>query len=229
MATTLGNLIDDCEADLLDSGNTTWAAADIEQWCRDAIADYSLHFPRQRTATITTVDGDRKYAIGTDLIEVINVEYPISQDPPQFLRRKSMYDPDFYDSDDHYDVIQQDDDASGASLYLSAESTVADQSIYVTYLATHDNTIATGGNLTVPVAHHHILRNYVLWRATLQRKAAEEASPTSSSSLLMSQLAVNADRARRSYTDVLAKALYAWQRAGPVSWKDAADESTRIY
>jgi hypothetical protein len=69
----------------------------------------------------------------------------------------------------------------------------------------------------------------VLWRAALQLKAIEEASPTSNSSLLMSQYAINVDRSRRAYVDSLAKAVYAESKSGPVSWSGQTEETTRIY
>ena len=81
MATTLQNIIDACEADLGDSGNATWSAADITQWCRDAIADYSVHFPRVLTDTITTSDDDRTYDLNADFLDPISVEYPTGEDP----------------------------------------------------------------------------------------------------------------------------------------------------
>ena len=54
--TTLRSLINLCEADLSDTANATWTAVDIEQWIRDAIADYSAHFPRVNSETIAAAD-----------------------------------------------------------------------------------------------------------------------------------------------------------------------------
>jgi len=51
---SLQNLINSCEAHLGDSANATWLTADIEQWCRDSIADYSLHYPRVLDQTVVT-------------------------------------------------------------------------------------------------------------------------------------------------------------------------------
>ncbi len=68
-----------------------------------------------------------------------------------------------------------------------------------------------------------------MWQALHQLLVTEEASPTSNSSLLMSQHAVNVDRARRAYVDSLAKALYATSKSSLVSWLNQTDETERIY
>ena len=226
--TLLSALINACEADLADSGNATWSAADVEQWCRDAIADYSLHFPRIKQQDITTSLNDRQYDLNADFRTVLEVEYPQGEDPPEFLKPRSQYHPSFWTEDGFYSVYHHHDDADPDELLISTKP-AASETIRVKYQTVHDNTILTSAAITVPDEHHHILRNYVLWRAALQLKATEEASPTSNSSLLMSQLAINVDRARRSYVDSLAKAVYADSKSAVVSWKDQSEETTRIY
>lgn len=226
--TTLQKLIDACEADLSDSGNATWAAADVEQWCRDAIADYSLHFPRTLQDDISTAENDRQYDLPANFRTALSVEYPQGEDPPQFLQPRSQYHPSFWEEDGYYAIYYHHDDADPDELLISTKPS-ADETIRVIYQTVHDNTVLVGAAITVPDEYHHILRSYVLWRAALQLKAAEEASPTSNSSLLMSQYAINVDRARRAYVDSLAKAVYAQSQSGPVSWSDQTEETTRIY
>lgn len=226
--TTLAELIDLCELDLIDPGNATWAAADIQQWCVDAIADYSLHFPRKQTDDITTSLNDRAYDLNDDFFSVVSVEYPQGDDPPKYLQPRSHTHPDFWIASGYYDIILRGDDQDLSEIWISAKP-AASQTIRVNYLSHHDLPTQTSDNLTVPDYHQHILRNYVLWRAALHLKAAEEVSPTSNSSLLMSQFAVNADRLRRAYVDSLAKALFSISRSRPVSWQGQTVESTRIY
>jgi hypothetical protein len=226
--TTLTELIDACEADLADSGNATFAAADIQQWCRDAIADYSQHYPRKLNTTINCADNDREYDLPADLVGVISVEYPDGEDPPEYLRRRNYTHPDFWSDVGYYDVVHREDATDTAELWISEKPSTGED-IIVFYTAPHDNTIVVGGTLTVPSDHEPILRKYVLWQATLQLAKTEEASPTSNSSLLMSQLAINSDRARRSYIDALAKAIYTDSKSSPVSWANATSESERIY
>jgi hypothetical protein len=228
MATTLQNLIDLCEADLADSGNAVWAAADITQWCRDAIADYSQHFKETASTTINAATNDHEYDLPARLVDVISVEYPDGEDPKEFLDRRNYNHPSFWSEQGYYDVVKRDNDTDPAELWVSEDVTTGND-IIVEYTADHDHTIATGANLTVPDEHHHLLRNYVIWRGLLQLKAIEEASPTSSSSLLMSQLAINVDRARRAYVDAIAKALFATSKSAVISWQDQDQAAERIY
>lgn len=226
--TTLTALIDACEADLSDSGNATFTAADIEQWCRDAIADYSQHYPRKLTDTIVTTLDDRTEDLPADMKHVITVEYPGGEDPKKFLQPRPYSHPNFWNEEGYYDVLYREDATDVAELWIST-SPAAAESIIVQYAAVHDNTIAIGETLTVPTEHDYILRKYVVWQATVQLAKAEEANPTSNSSLLMSQLAINSDRARRSYIDSLAKAIYASSKSSPVSWASQSAEAKRIY
>jgi hypothetical protein len=156
------------------------------------------------------------------------VEYPQGEDPPRFLLPRSQYHPSFWEEGGYYAIYRHLDDTDPDELLISTKP-AADETIRVIYQKVHDNTMATGTAITVPDEHQHILRNYVLWRAALQLKAAEEASPTSNSSLLMSQYAINVDRARRAYVDSLAKAVYAQSQIGLVSWSGQTEETTRIY
>jgi hypothetical protein len=226
--TTLTELIDACEADLADSGNATFAAADVQQWCRDAIADYSQHYPRKMTATINAADDDREYDLPAALAQVITVEYPDGEDPKKFLRPRPYSHPDFWSEEGFYSVLLREDATDAPELWISTKPSTGED-IIVDYAANHDNTILVGGTLTVPAEHESILRKYVIWQATVQLAKVEEANPTSNSSLLMSQLAINSDRARRSYIDALAKAIYADSKSSPVSWSNATSESKRIY
>ena len=228
MTTTLQNLIDAVEADLADSGNATWTAADVERWIRDAIADYSLHFPRILTQTISCSADDRTYDLASGFLQVLTVEYPTGEDPPEYLRRRNYTHPDFWSDVGYYDVVHREDATDTAELWISEKPSTGED-IIVFYAAPHDNTIAVGGTLTVPGDHESILRKYVIWQATVQLAKTEEATPTSNSSLLMSQLAINSDRARRSYIDALAKAIYSDSKSSSVSWANATSESERIY
>jgi hypothetical protein len=228
MTTTLSDLIDLCEADLADSGNATWSAADVEQWLRDAIADYSIHFPRVLSTTIATSADDRTYDLPADFLEPLTVEYPTGEDPPEYLKRRGYTHPDFWEVDGYFTIVHRGDDTDVDELWISEEPDDA-ETITVIYKGKHDNTIDAGDNLTVPARHHYLLRYYVQWQARLQLQIAEEKSPTSNSSLIMAQLSSNAQRAKRVYLDALSKAIFAETKSGPVSWQGQAQESSRIY
>ena len=226
--TTLATLINLVEADLSDSGNATWAAADIQQWIVDAIADYSGHFRRELSQDLTTLLNDRMYDLPATCLDIVSVEYPQGSDPPTYLQHRSHNHANFWIDSGHYDYIISGSDTAEDEIWIS-EKPSADETIRVRYLAHHDLPTENTDNLTVPDEHQYVLRNYVLWRAAIQLKVIEEATPTSNSSLIMSQLAVNVDRMRRAYVDSLAKALYSISRSRPVSWRGTTNESSRIY
>ena len=227
--TTLAELIDQVEADLADSGNATWAAADIQQWLVDAIADYSQHFQRELSVNLSiTTDDGRQHDLPDIVVGIVSVEYPNGEDPPKYLQPRSHTHPDFWIEPGYFDYIVSGNDTDADEIWISEKPT-ATQAIRVRYLAHHDLPTATSTPLTVPDEHQYILRNYALWRAAMQLKIIEEASPTSNSSLIMSQLAVNVDRMRRAYVDSLAKALYATSRSKPVSWRGHTSENSRVY
>lgn len=228
MSTTITNLIDECEADLNDSGNAIWSAADVERWVRDAIADYSLHFPRTLVQSIDCSNNVRQYDLPATFMSVIRVEYPDGEDPPQFLDRRPESHPDFWSEDGYFDILPHADDSDVDELLISTKP-VSTEDIVVTFLAYHDFTSVVATATTVPEHHHHIIRKYVMWQALHQLLVTEEASPTSNSSLLMSQHAINVDRARRAYVDSLAKALYAQASSSYVSWFNQADATERVY
>lgn len=229
MTVTLAELINEVEADLSDSGNSTFAAADIERWLRDAIKDYSQYLPIEKLHDITTSADDRQYDLNDGFVEPLSIEYPQGEDPPQYLKRRPYTHPDFWTIDGYYDILTNEDDTNPNELLISTKP-ATDEHIYVTYHGIHDYTLITSANLTVPAKHHHILRAYARWKATLFLVSQEEASPTSNSSLLMSQLAANARRWEREYKNALAQAIQAnYGRSQVTSWANQTDESTRIY
>jgi hypothetical protein len=226
--TTLQQLVDQCAAELDDPTHAVFAAADVEQWCRDAIGDYSLHFPRVVSKDLTTTAEDRSYDLDAGVVGVLTVEYPLGEEPPAFLRPRNRRQARFWLANDSYDVIRHRDETAPAEVWISPLP-AAGETIRVVYQKRHDNELAAAATLTVPLQHQHLLKNYAIWRAALQLLHDEEAAPTSNSSLLMGQLAANADRARRQYVDGLAKALFADSESASVSWAGQDEAAGRIY
>jgi hypothetical protein len=228
--TTMQELIDTIEASLADQSNTTWAVDDIEQWTRDAIRDYGMHFPLRKIQTLSTSLNDNTYDLAADFIDIVYVEYPTGQDPRELLKRRPISHPQFWTQEGYYDIVPNQDDTNVNELWISTDP-AASEGIDVYYDAQHSAAIALPSTtaITIPDRHLHIVRQYVIWQAILQRANTEHASPTSNSSLLMSQLMTDSERARRGYVDLLAKALFALQRSAAVSWKNQIDATTRIY
>ncbi len=226
--TTLADLADQIQILLSDSGAATWSQSVIEGWVNDAIRDYSNHFPRLVTSTIATSADDRSYDLPTDFQEIVTVEYPTGEEPPEYLSRLSFKHADFYQGDYWYDIIRREDVDDADELWMSKKPG-ASETITITYNASHDHALASGDSVTVPSKHHNILTAFVYWKAAQELQSAEQQSPTSSSSLLMAQLANNADRLKRAYATAVAQALAGQEgRAARVVWSGES-EANRIY
>ncbi|GAH04377.1 unnamed protein product, partial [marine sediment metagenome] len=68
----------------------TWSDDQVNQWINDAIAAYSIHFPRHRSTTIACSDDDRSYQMPAGTISIISVEYPDGNDPPTYLYQREL-------------------------------------------------------------------------------------------------------------------------------------------
>jgi hypothetical protein len=225
--TTLADLADRAQNAIGDSAAATWTQALIEEWVVEGLRDYSQHFPLTQTTTFTTTAGQREYTLPSDFVGVVSVEYPQGESPPSYLVQLSRLDPRFWVQDGWYDVLAFNDATTDSKLIVSNEPETG-ESIALVYHATHNFAVAAGGAVQVPAHHEHLLVDFVIWRVWLELLGAEQQAPTSNSSLLMAQLATNADRAKRQYVESLARAIYA---AGgdsrAVRWR--LDRFDRIY
>jgi hypothetical protein len=225
--TTLAELADKAQNAISDSGASTWSQSLVEEWCVEAIRDYSQHFPRRINTTINTSADDRKYDLPADFRGIVSVEYPTGEDPPEYLEHRSYTEDGFWERDSYFDIIIRADVADVAELWIS-EKPSASETITVEYIGDHDLSLSSGDTITVPERHEHILIEFVIWRAWVELQGAEQQSPTSNSSLLMSQYASNADRAKRSYVEALARGLRS-QEGKSVRMKWKFDKFDRIY
>lgn len=216
--TTLQNLIDRLQNSLDDSAAGVWTEARLAEWLNDAIRDYSIHFKRLRTTTISTTANDRTYDLPADFSAVVSVEFPAGETVPVYLKQRPFTHREFFSSTGYFDIVGRGDDTNVSEIWIS-EAPAASQSIVIEYEAWHDFVLATSGTVTVPAEHHHILIAYGLWQASLMLQMNEQQAPTSNSSLLMSQLGQNANVLRRQYLEALARAGKADAgRGGVVSW-----------
>ena len=229
--TTLATLADSIQDILSDAAAAKWTQTVIEAWVNQGIQDYTEHFTRKKSATISTTADDRTYDLPSDFRDIITVEYPTASDPPEYLAQLTYKHPDFWNSTDYYNIIKLEDDNDTAELWISKKPAAA-ETITVWYEANHDYALASGDTVTVPAAHHPILVAYVTWIASQNLQHAEQQSPTSNSSLLMSQFASNSDRLRRAHVEILAKALRSEEgQSRVINWvASGGDKSiSRIY
>ena len=88
MATSFSNLVSQISLEMTD---TTWDDAYVAYWVNMAIRDYSKYFPLLKAQTITTSAADNTYDLNTDFMDVVAVEYPTGQDPPQYCSAQSAH------------------------------------------------------------------------------------------------------------------------------------------
>lgn len=209
-----------------DVAEATFSDAEILSWINEAIREYSQHFPRTSTATLATVAATRTYSLPWDIINITAVEYPAGEEPPEFLLHMPRKRPSF-SRFDYYDFLPSGDLTNYPVLLLSFDPQTA-ESIIVTYQHPHDSELTATSYITVPSEHHHVLTQYVLFAAARQLQANEEAAPTSSSSLLMSQFASDTRRYELAYLNAINRILYHRQgQSAAAVWK--MDNTDRIY
>ena len=229
---TFSALIDRALVLLNDENNATWDTEMVATFLNEAIRDYSQHFPRLRTATLSLTANVQEISLPADFTAVLSVEYPAGQSPPQYLGRLPYTHPDFRQGTRWYDVLPAHDAGRAGELWLSATPQVGETAV-IRYFATHEwmaDPASPSGSNSVPEMHQHLLLKCVLHQAALHLLYAEQQQPTSSSSLLMAQLSQNARRAESSYGTALRQAIYAAEGASTaVSWAKADPAQRRIY
>jgi hypothetical protein len=204
-AVTAQNLIDSAQAALDDTAAAEFSEAELLGWLNEGIREYSQHFPRVSQEDLTAVASTQEYNLPWDTTAIISVEYPADEDPPQFVTYRPFMARK-WTVGLHYDFLNFKSLTTYPRLLLCFEPT-ADETIRVTYQHPHEHSLSASDSVTVPSDHHHILITYVLFAATRFQMQQEQANPTSSSSLLMGQLASNMRRAELSYLNAINRAL----------------------
>lgn len=186
---------------------STWDDTEINQYIADAIAEYSIHFPRYRESTGNACTADQtEYTLPSDCLEVIRVEYPEGEDPPAFLERLEPDDPRW--GPGYYAV-------RGTTLVLGEEPD-AGETYAVHYYAHHDYPDDDVTALTVPDEDLEVLIAFVIWKA-YRRLELDEAKNPDGSTVILSMLGTNAARAQRQYQEAL-RARSGNPRGAHVSW-----------
>jgi hypothetical protein len=94
-----------------------WSDLQLNQWINDAIADYSLHFPRLLELKIDCTAGGHSYQLPADARAILAVEYPEGQDPPAYLTPGDRFSAGFYTSAALYDYNLSNDQDNPGYLY----------------------------------------------------------------------------------------------------------------
>ncbi|MEA3438859.1 MAG: hypothetical protein U9R58_01095 [Chloroflexota bacterium] len=197
----------------------------INQWINDAIAEYSIHFPRTLNTTITCSAGDRIYELPSNFRASISVEYPAGEDPPEYLKRRSYLHDGFWDQAGFYDVMMRFDESDSAELWIS-KNPAASETIAVCYLGDHPSLDDDTDTCTVLDRHLELIVLFVRWTSYQELASTESADPDPTS-LSMGTLELNAYRAKREYRTKLADWKAAESDSASAHWR--MDGWDRVY
>lgn len=227
--TTVTVIADLAQLALSDSGASTWPQDTVEAWVIEAIRDYGSHFHQTKTQTITCVADQHNYDLEDDVREILLVEYPVGEDPPEFLRRLSRKDPTFWTSDSDYDHEPSDaGSAAVGELWISADP-VATETIKVTFRAEYYDPTASPADTAVYVPDFHIpiLVLFVQWKAAVERLNFELQGPDYSN-IAIGHIRGAVEMARDDYDGAIKGAKRATSRSRATDpWQ--ADDYDRIY
>ena len=156
----------------------------------------SVHFPRKLNTTLNCSDDDKTYDLPANFIDVISVEYPTGEDPPEYLVQKNYQAWMSDDISGFYDVVRRQDAADVSELWISEKPSTG-ESISVHYMAEHDYLDDDSDTVTVLDRHLELIVAFVRWAAYQELATTESADPDPTS-LGMGTLEINAYRAKRS-------------------------------
>jgi hypothetical protein len=154
-----------------------WSNDTLKAWVRDAVRDYSQHFPQVKEAAVIAIAGTYEYDINDLVLAVIEVEYPSGEDPPEYPEQRNHREPHFFgDGVSYYDVVLYPGQGE-AELWLSDPQ--AGETCSVKYYTGHDWT-AEGSDYKTDIADEdrHVLVQYVIWQCwretlTMERETAD--------------------------------------------------------
>ena len=182
--------------------------ATVQAWVWEAVQDYSVYFSRTSETTIACADGEHSHDLPNDFQDMVLVEYPDGEDPPEYLVRMSRKRSAFWEREDCYDVEPSDQTNDvDAVLWISAEAETG-ETIRITYRRHYYDLTGVDDPETliyVPEPHHPILVQYVVWRAQLERYNWEIKSPDPTN-VILAQLSDAARRTRATYEGMIDRA-----------------------
>ena len=228
MSISFQQLITDCLVALGDDDASTWSRVNIMlPWCKEAIRTFPILRPMKDDHT-NGASAVHIVTLPDDFREVISVEYPVDQDPPEYLVRKNRLDPDFYGEAGFYDIDHDYSTGKGWVMYLSGEL-AANAHIYTQYLANHDTNLVDNANsyITIPDEYEGILIQQVMCRAYRERLGAMMQDPTAHTNIVY-QLTQMVQKAEETYRLMVNEAQHQLTNS-VVSAHKTVDKYDRVY
>ena len=218
--TTRKQLNDLCRRRLGDQfAPTVFSDLQINQWINDAIADYSTCFPRQLETRIPTLAGQREYSLSSlvGLSSVLSVEYPFQEGKSPYLLRRTERDNRGFYGQAVYNLKKDD---TGNWVLLIGLIPEEGQILRLVVEIAHPYLDGDEAITTVPDFHLELMVLFVR-AAAMQEQLAHNAAQPELSSLLLSTLAANANRAINEYQQKKKEYLTALSNGGSIeTWQE---------
>jgi hypothetical protein len=219
--TTFGSHLTRIMYALGDPTEAVWSRTnEVWYWLIEAIREFPILRPMTDDLTFTE---DHYNALPSDFVKIVSVEYPIGDDPPTYLTRRSHQSPEFQ-AGEFYDVVADHDTGSGSLLWIGP---VVTSDVRVNYLALHDYAASESMVLTIPDQYLNILTEYCAVRAWEERLSSEIANPTAHASTI-SQIQVALTQHRALYDRLVKEAVQELGTSRLVPDR-AMDKYDRIY
>jgi hypothetical protein len=210
MSISFHQLLDDCMLAIGDVAGATWSRADvITPWAKEAMLAFPILRPTTESLTVA-IAAKHNHKLPVDFREIVSVEYPIGEEPPVFLTRMNHFDPQFYQSEDHFDVSRYYLDYVSYTgwMVITSKLMPIDEDIKVNYLANHNVDLDDdpADLLTVPDEYEYILVAYVVAKAYRERLSFYSQNPTVYTNLIY-QMVQMVDKADARYQQLVNEAI----------------------
>lgn len=146
-------------------GTNRWSIAQVQEWLKQAIRDYSIRFPIPATTTIATTSGTYAYQLPPLFMTMLSVRDHTTS-PPTKYRHKVHNAYNFWNEHYLYDVIEGTQ-ATRAQLCLPNATTTT---LTIHYHSQHNPNLANNDVVTVDPLHHDLLELYCVWQAWVARR-----------------------------------------------------------
>jgi hypothetical protein len=203
--TTLGELRATLREILPDP--TVWPDVSINAWIQEAIRDFSGYFPLELSGTLDLAAGERFYEVtmiyyqgsplyddayyASDVVGIVQVEYPSGETPPRFLTRKQ-------ESSGIVGEAVFDVRGNPPRDLVFGETPAADEKARVVYTCGHDIPSDDDDVITVPGNRQEAIIEFVRWQAVREAEMNETMNPDTKN-LVLSMIGLNSGRAERIY------------------------------
>ncbi len=209
MSVSMNKFVSDCLIAAGDTTGATWSRTTVAiPWANEAMLAFPILCPKQTTITVAGA-ATHEHDLPAGFRQLVSVEYPLSQDPPEFLDRMNHLDPSFYASNEHYDVDRNYADTAGWVLWTSKKVPVGGQ-LKVNYLANHktDCTDEVNSFITIPDEYEYICVSYFVVKAYRERLSYYMTDPTAHMAVIaqLTDMVVHAEENYRTQVqDLLIK------------------------